>query len=80
MQYSRALVFNRWCSIIEALECWAPGQGPGDDSLSWSPLNLATKTQLLTALLPNSSATGALPRIFINGLGALNQDVPSLRP
>jgi hypothetical protein len=44
------------------------------------PLNFATKTYLLTALLPNSSAIGALRRVFINGLGAPNQDVPSLRP
>jgi hypothetical protein len=44
-----------------------------------SPLNFATKTYLLTALLPNSSATGPWRWIFINRLGALNQDVPSLR-
>jgi hypothetical protein len=44
------------------------------------PLNFATEIYLLTAFLPNSSATGALPRVFINGLGAFNQDVPPLRP
>jgi hypothetical protein len=68
---------------VQSLKLWNTGRPVNGRAMTvflGSPLNFATKTYLLTAWLPNSSATGSSHRIFINRLGALNQDVPSLRP
>jgi hypothetical protein len=68
---------------VQSLKFWrneSPGQGPGDDGLSWIAAQFSDKNPIVDRALPNSSATGPWRWIFINRLGALNQDVPLLRP
>jgi hypothetical protein len=68
-------VGNRRCSTLQ-------------NGLNTKPLRKTTRVPITAQFfdkipivdrpLPNSSATGASPWVFSNGLGALNQDVRSL--